>query len=91
MSKCLKCGYVDMRASGVGSIAMSDLCRLEKRSTLLNNAMALLDHAIELGYLGDGSTGGWAKDLLDEFEKVGGAVAAPPEGGKDERLEGKEL
>jgi hypothetical protein len=34
-------------------------------------ALVTLDHAIELGYLGEGSTRGMAQDAIDKLKKAG--------------------
>jgi hypothetical protein len=37
---------------------------LQSRIAVLEDCRAVLEHAIELGYLGEGSTASWAKDVL---------------------------
>ena len=43
---------------------------LRQRIAALNECRAVLEHAIELGYLGEGSTASWAREALEQVREV---------------------
>jgi len=63
------------RAKGFTSIEIQvvpheEITRLKARIRLLEECRAVLEHAIELGYLGEGSTASWANDALKAARSV---------------------
>ncbi len=45
--------------------------KFQAMKTALKNAADMIDHAIAIGHLGEGSTRGWAQDVLNEINGLG--------------------
>lgn len=50
---------------------------LIERVKAADKMAALIEHALELGHLGEGSTKGWAEDVLAEYRKASEGKCPP--------------